>query len=86
MKKCPLIKKACLEHDCYWYTHLTGHNPNTGQPMDEWGCAMTWMPILLVENSQQQRQTAASVDSFRNEMTRLNQPVEMKRLNGSNQE
>lgn len=82
--KCPLIKKACIKYDCAWYTHLTGHNPNTGVPMDEWGCAMTWLPILLVENSQQQRQTAASVDSFRNEMVELNnQPmIRLTRVNG----
>jgi hypothetical protein len=29
---------------------------------------MAWIPILLVENSQQQRSTSAAVESFRNEM------------------
>jgi hypothetical protein len=42
-------------------------NPNTGEDIDEWGCAITWLPLLTIENSQQQRQTAAAVESFRNE-------------------
>jgi hypothetical protein len=50
---------------CLWYTQLRGKNPQTGAEMDEHGCAVAWLPVLLVENSQQQRQTAASVDSFR---------------------
>lgn len=34
---------------------------------------MGWIPILLIENSQQQRQTGAAVESFRNEMTKSNE-------------
>jgi hypothetical protein len=29
---------------------------------------MAWVPILLIENSAQQRSTAAAVESFRNEV------------------
>ena len=56
--------------------------------MDEWGCAVTWMPMLLIENSQQQRQTCGSVESFRNETVRvgemLMQSRETKVLNDNN--
>jgi len=31
------------------------------------------MPVLMIENSQQQRQTGAAVESFRNEMVRANE-------------
>ena len=34
---------------------------------------MSWMPILMIENSQQQRSTGAAVESFRNEMVRANE-------------
>jgi hypothetical protein len=34
---------------------------------------MAWLPILMIENSQQQRQTGAAVESFRNEMVRSNE-------------
>lgn len=70
---CPLLNKQCVKHDCSWYTAVRGHNPNTGKEVDEYGCAMAWMPILLIENSQQQRQTGAAVESFRNEMVRSNE-------------
>jgi hypothetical protein len=52
---------------------VRGTNPNTGQEVDEWACSMAWMPMLLIENSQQQRQTGAAVESFRNEMVKANE-------------
>jgi hypothetical protein len=70
---CPLIKEDCKGLQCSWFTQLRGTNPQTGQPVDEWGCAVTWLPMLLIENSQQQRQTGAAVESFRNEMVKGNQ-------------
>jgi hypothetical protein len=51
---------------------LRANNPNTGKEIDEWGCAIAWMPVLMIENSQQQRQTGAAVESFRNEMVQAN--------------
>ena len=72
-KYCPLIKKDCIGLKCSWYTQIRGTNPNTGNPVDEWGCAITWMPTLLIENSQQQRSTSAAVESFRNEVVKGNQ-------------
>ena len=70
MKKgtfCPLIKKDCIENKCQWFCQVRGVNPNTGEPVDQWQCAVTLLPILVIENSQQQRSTAAAVESFRNE-------------------
>jgi len=66
-KKCPLLKARCLEHGCRWYIQVQGKNPQTGQDLSEWGCAVEWLPVLLIENSQQQRQTGAAVESLRNE-------------------
>ena len=71
---CPLNNfKPCKEFDCAWYMKVRGMNPNTGAEVDEHGCAMAWMPMLLIENSQQQRQTGAAVESFRNEMVKANE-------------
>lgn len=70
---CPLIKEDCVGIKCHWFTQVRGTNPNTGQEVDEWSCAITWLPMLLIENSQQQRQTGAAVESFRNEMVRSNE-------------
>jgi hypothetical protein len=70
---CPLIKEDCKGIQCSWFTQVRGTNPNTGQEVDEWGCAVTWMPVLLIENAQQSRQTGAAVESFRNEVVLASQ-------------
>jgi len=71
---CPLNSfNPCKELECAWFMKLRGNNPNTGQEVDEWGCTMAWLPILLIENSQQQRQTGSAVESFRNEMVKANE-------------
>lgn len=68
-KKCQEIKDNKI-HQCVWFVKLAGTNPNTGETIDEHGCSIAWMPILMIENSQQQRSTGAAVESFRNEMVR----------------
>jgi len=71
---CPLDGfNPCRQLECSWFMKVAGTNPNTGKEMEEWGCAMAWMPILMIENSQQQRQTGAAVESFRNEMVKNNE-------------
>lgn len=75
---CPLGHK-CEEakdgkiHRCAWFVQLAGQNPQTGEVMDEKGCAMAWMPVLLVENARVTRGTSAAVESFRNEMVKVNE-------------
>ena len=64
---CPLIGKDCIHLQCAWFTQVRGVNPNTGEEVDDWSCAVTWLPSLMIENSQQQRQTGAAIESFRNE-------------------
>jgi hypothetical protein len=71
---CPLHNfDPCKQLDCAWFLKIRGSNPNTGEDVDDWGCAIAWMPLLLIENSQQQRQTGAAVESFRNEMVKANE-------------
>jgi hypothetical protein len=70
---CPLLKKECIEHECSWYMHVRGMNPNTGEDVDHWNCAVSWMPMLTIENSQQQRQTNCTIDAFRNEVHTANE-------------
>lgn len=66
-KLCPLIGEDCRGLECSWYTQVRGTNPQSGEEVDEWGCAVTWLPMLLIENSLTNRQTGAAVESFRNE-------------------
>ena len=85
-KFCPLIGEDCIELKCAWYNQVRGVNPQTGQEIDEWGCAVTWMPMLLIENSQMQRQTGAAVESFRNETIKVNQQAQQLFVNALNQQ
>ncbi len=71
---CPLDSfRPCRQLDCAWFIQVRGRNPNTGEEVDEWACSMAWMPMLTIENSQQQRQTGAAIESFRNEMVKANE-------------
>lgn len=71
---CPLDNfNPCRQMDCAWFIQVRGTNPNSGKEVDEWACSMAWMPILMIENSQQQRSTGAAVETFRNEMVKANQ-------------
>ena len=70
---CPLLKKECIGLKCSWFTRIQGYDTNTGKDVDEYQCAVTLLPMLLVENSGQQRQTGSAVESFRNEMVKANE-------------
>jgi len=70
---CPLIKKDCVGLTCAWYTRVQGYDMNSGNQVDSYECAISWLPMLLIENSGQQRQTGSAVESFRNEMVKANE-------------
>ena len=71
---CPLDNfNPCRQFDCAWFMKVQGNNPNTGEPTEEWGCSMAWLPVLMIENAQQSRAAGAAVESFRNEMVAANQ-------------
>jgi hypothetical protein len=82
---CPLLgMKPCQQLECSWFMKVVGKNPNTGADVEEWGCSMAWLPILLIENSQQQRGTGAAVESFRNEMVKANESSQQMLLAAAN--
>ena len=53
---------------CAWYTCLKGKDPQSEKEIDEWGCSLKWLPVLLVENAQTNRGQTTALESFRNEM------------------
>ncbi len=65
---CPLLDKECIQFKCAFWTQLRGTNPQTGQEVDEWGCAIAFLPLLLIETAKETRQGAAATESFRNEV------------------
>lgn len=71
-RNCPFNGQDCSTvcHKCPMWVQVRGTNPNTGAEMDRWDCSFALMPLLMIENSQQQRQTGAAVESFRNQVGR----------------
>ena len=79
---CPLIKDECVQFKCMFWTQLRGKHPQTGAPLDEWDCAIRWLPILMIENTKEAIGVSASIDSFRNEMVRGQHAVLRMAANG----
>jgi len=76
---CPLWGAPCKKHGCRFWFQIMGTNPNTGASVSEFNCAIAWLPMLIIENTQQARQAGASsdkvaneVDKFRAQMARQN--------------
>lgn len=65
--ECEIIKDNQI-YRCKWYVALKGKNPQSEEFIDDWQCAMYWLPILLVENAQTNRGQTQALESFRNEM------------------
>jgi hypothetical protein len=74
------VSKVC--HKCPLYVHLRGADPNTGADVDHWKCSFAYLPMLLIENAQQSRQTGAAIESFRNETVKIGM-ARLHMLNGS---
>jgi len=71
-KTCPLghsCRKVVGEavEECMWYIKMEGENPQNGDRVDLYDCTINWQTILIVEGNKEQRGTAASVQSLRNE-------------------
>lgn len=67
-KFCPLIKKDCVGLQCSWLVQVRGTNPQSGVEVDDWRCAITWLPMLLINTAKEVRQGAAATEDFRNQM------------------
>ncbi len=70
---CPLDNfNPCRKFECGWFIQIRGKHPQTGDEVDEYGCAMALMPMLMIENSRQTSQAGSAIESFRNEMVKQN--------------
>lgn len=82
---CPLNNfEPCKQMDCAWFMKVAGTHPNTGEQLEDWGCAMAMMPMMLLENARQQHSTASAVESFRNEMVKSNETSQKVLLAAAN--
>lgn len=81
-KTCRSIVSKC---DCPKFVTIRGRDPQTGAEVDRSGCVDSFLPLLLIENAQQSRQTGAAVESFRNEVVKAEEQrqVAVRQLIGS---
>lgn len=74
--KCPHFKKEMRDvcHTCVFWEHIKGRHPQTGEPIDRWGCIEVHKFMLGLENNKVTYEQGAAIESLRNEM------VEYQRL------
>lgn len=79
---CPLNGKLCVDGTredfpknevgglvkCRWWQHLAGKDPQSEKMVDQYDCAIAWLPTVGIEGAQMSRQTGASVDKVSNEV------------------
>ncbi len=82
---CPLNGKLCVDGSredfpaddiggkvkCRWWQHLAGKDPQSEKVVDQFDCAIAWLPTVAIEGAQMSRQTGASVDKVANEVATL---------------
>ena len=54
---------------CHWYIRLKGQNPQSGEEVDSWGCAIAWMPVLAIETAKTGRDQTAAIQVLRDEVS-----------------
>jgi hypothetical protein len=70
---CPLGVQDCeytkdgKNYRCRWYVPLAGKDPQSGEMIDEWKCAIAWGPIMSVEIANTNRGQTSAIESLRNE-------------------
>lgn len=83
--KCPAtaFARSCREIvvscTCPKFVSLKGKNPQTGADVESWGCVDAFLPLLLIEISQQTRQAGAATESFRNEVMKADETAARQR-------
>jgi hypothetical protein len=67
---CPLWRRECRKvcPTCRWWKLVRGRDPNTGLDVDNYDCAISFMPVLQIETAMVGRSAAAATESFRNEV------------------
>jgi len=64
--QCEEIKNNEMNR-CAWYTKLVGKDPQTQKDIEEWRCAVSWLPLMNVEVAQTNRAQTDAIVSMRDE-------------------
>lgn len=69
------FKMSCFEgvskHKCQKWANLRGTHPQTGAPVDFWGCTDALSYLVSADFGKQLNELGAAVESLRNENTRI---------------
>lgn len=68
VKKCPLLKKDCIEDKCAWFlTSVKQTPPPDCKPMQFNVCSLVMIPDMLIDLIKNTAGTQAAVEDSRNE-------------------
>ena len=76
-KTCPLgstceeIKDGEIQR-CTWYTKVVGKHPQSNEHVDQWDCAIAWLPMLSIEMSQTNRGQTQALCDLRDQVKQSN--------------
>jgi len=62
------VPMSLVCHKCSLWTAMLGKDPQTGEELNEWRCADSWLLTGILETARMARSGAAATESFRNEM------------------
>lgn len=51
---------------CAWYIEVSGKNPQTSAEIKDWGCAISWLPMIGLENNKHVLSGVAATEQVRN--------------------
>lgn len=63
------MSKVC--HTCPMWTLVRGKDPQSTEDVDQWNCALAWLPMMMINVAQQSRQTGASCDKVATEIKKF---------------
>jgi len=69
-----------MEHGCTHYVQLLGNDPQTGEAVNNWLCVDLARITIALESSNEIRQLAAAIESFRNEMVGQKLIIDLQQL------
>lgn len=84
---CPLMREMCINgwtksmgedkktHErpvCRFWTTITGKSPQEDKPVDKNDCAISWLPVVMLEQAKIESSTGAAVESLRNKVSDTN--------------
>lgn len=56
---------AGVPHQCRFWVHILGKNPQTDENINHEDCAIAWNPTLQIEGAQMTRQASAEINEVR---------------------